>query len=89
MNINYYTKIFIKNNMLGIGNVALSLTDHKHASNVVEKAYIAMVPRTFEKLSSNAKINVSARNAVLSDLANKFVDYFKAPAPQTQADFDK
>ena len=89
MNINHYTKIFIKNIMLGAGNVHLSLANHDHVLLAVEKAYIAMQPRTFEKLISNAKINIAAKKAVLKDLANKFVDYFKAPAPTTQADFDK
>ena len=48
-----------------------------------------MQPRTFEKLISNAKINIVAKKAVLKDLTDKFVDYFKAPAPATQAEFDK
>lgn len=89
MNINRYTKIFIKNIMLGLGNVHLSLTNHDHVFHAVGKAYIAMQPRTFEKLSPTAKIILSAKNTVLSDLAQKFVDYFKSPAPATQGDFDK
>ena len=89
MNINHYTKIFIKNIMLGLGNVHLSLTNHDHVFHAVEKAYIAMQPRTFEKINPNAKINTTAKKAVLKDLAAKFVDYFKAPAGATQADFDK
>ena len=89
MNINYYTKIFIKNVMLGLGNVHLSLTNHKHVLCAIKKAHGAMSPRTFETLSPTATIIRSAKNAVLGDLARKFVDYFKAPAPATQADFDK
>ena len=89
MNINHYTEIFIKNVMFGAGNVHLSLTGSDHVLLAVEKAYIAMQPRTFENLISNAKINIVAKKAVLKDLTDKFVDYFKAPAPATQAEFDK
>ena len=49
MNINHYTKIFIKNVMLGLGNVRLSLTNHTHVLHAVERAYIAMTPRTLGK----------------------------------------
>lgn len=89
MNSNRYTKIFIKNIMLSAGNIHLSLTNADHVLLAVERAYIAMQPRTFEKINPNAKINTTAKKAVLKDLAAKFVDYFKAPAPATQADFDK
>lgn len=89
MNINHYTKIFIKNIMLGLGNVHLSLSDKGQISKVLEKAYITMSPRTFDKARDDAKICTAAKKAVLSELAQKFVDYFKAPAPATQADFDK
>jgi hypothetical protein len=89
MNINHYTKIFIKNIMLGLGNVHLSLTNHDHVLHAVEKAYIAMSPRTFDKLRADAEIDVVAKKAVLSELAQKSVDYFKAPAPATQAKFDE
>ena len=89
MNINHYTKIFIKNIMLGLGNVHLSLTNHDHVLHAVEKAYIAMSPRTFDKLRDDAEIDVVAKKAVLSKLAQKVVDYFKAPAPATQAKFDE
>ena len=89
MNINPYTKIFIKNIMLGAGNAHLSLTNLDHVLLAVEKAYIAMQPRTFEKLSPTAKIIRSAKNAVLNEFAQKFVDYFNAPAPATQAKFDE
>lgn len=89
MNINRYTKIFIKNIMLGLGNVHLSLTDSAHVLLVVEKAYLSMQPRTFERLRKNARINVTAKKVVLKNLTDKFVDYFKAPAPTTQDEFDK
>lgn len=89
MNINRYTKIFIKNIMLGLGNVHLSLTDSAHVLLVVEKAYLSMQPRTFERLRKNARINVIAKKVVLKNLTDKFVDYFKAPAPTTQDEFDK
>ena len=89
MNINYYTKIFIKNIMLGLGNVHLSLTNHDHVLHAVEKAYLSMQPRTFERIMPSATINVAAKKAVLKDFTNKFVDYFKVPAPATQGDFDR
>ena len=89
MNINHYTKIFIKNIMLGAGNVHLSLIDPDHVLLAVEKAYIAMAPRTFDKLREDAEIDVATKKSVLRELAEKFVDYFKSPAPATQADFDK
>ena len=88
MNINYYTKIFIKNIMIGSGDVRLSLTNFAHVLLVVEKAYLSMQPRTFERIMPSATINVAAKKAVLKDLTNEFVAYFNAPAPATQADFD-
>ena len=58
MNINHYTKIFIKNIMLGLGNVHLSLTNHDHVLHAVEKAYIAMTPRTLGRgKTKGAKIS--------------------------------
>lgn len=89
MNINRYTKIFIKNVMFGVGNVHLSLTNRNHVLLAVKKAYGAMQPRTYKKTSSATSISTSARRSVLSDLADRFVEYFKAPAPATQTDFDK
>ena len=90
MNINRYTKIFIKNIMLGLGNVHLSLTNHDHVLHAVEKAYIAMSPRTLGKGKlKGAKISPRNKAIVLSKLAAVFVDYFKSSAPATQADFDK
>lgn len=89
MNINKYTKIFIKNIMIGAGDERLSLTNAAHVFLVVEKAYLSMQPRTFERIMPSATINVTTKKAVLKDLTNKFVDYFKTPAPATQADFDK
>lgn len=89
MNINRYTKIFIKNVMLGLGNVHLSLTNHKHVLCAVKKAYGAMSPRTLGRGKlSGARIHAPALTSVLSTLANDFVDYFSKPAPKTQADFD-
>ena len=89
MNINCQTKIFIKNVMLGLGNVHLSLFENGQIAKVLEKAYIAMSPRTFEKVRDDAEIDAVAKKAVLSELAQKFVDYFKGKTPATQADFDK
>lgn len=89
MNINQYTKIFIKNIMLGLGNVHLSLLNKCQVYKILEKAYIAMSPRTFEKMRDDAEIDSTKKKAVLYELAQKFVDYFKAPAPATQANFDK
>ena len=89
MNIDHYTKIFIKNIMLGAGDVHLSLTNFDHVLLVVEKAYLSMQPRTFTRISGNEKINIEKRKAELKDLTNKFIDYFQAPAPKTQAEFDK
>ena len=77
MNINHYTKIFIKNIMLDVGDVHLSLTDPDHVLLAVEKAYIAMQPRTFEKLRGDAEIDVVAKKAVLRKLAEKFVSLVK------------
>ena len=88
MNINHFTKIFIKNIMLGAGDVYLSLIDVDRVYLAVQKAYMAMQPRNFGKKVSTAKISVQAKKAVLWDLSQKFVDYFKSPAPQTQANFD-
>ena len=89
MNINHYTKIFIKNIMLGLGNVHLSLTNHKHVLCAVKKAYGAMSPRTLGRgRLPGARIHAPALTSVLSTLANDFVDYFSKPAPKTQADFD-
>ena len=89
MNINHYTKIFIKNIMLGLGNVHLSLTKQDYVFQAVDRAYIAMSPRTYVKLRPNARIIRFAKIGVLSDLAQKFVEYFNAPAPKTQAGFDE
>ena len=89
MNINRYTKIFIKNIMFGLGNVHLSLFNKCQVYKVLEKAYIAMAPRTFDNLRDDAEIDSAKKREVLFELAQKFVDYFKAPAPATQADFDK
>lgn len=89
MNIDCYTKIFIKNTLLGLGDVCPSLTNNIHVLCVVKKSYRDMQPRTFKKLSDDAKIDAMAKKFVLIDLANQFVDYFKAPAPATQAEFDK
>ena len=89
MNINRYTKIFIKNVMLGLGNVHLSLLNKCQVYKVLEKAYIAMSPRTFEKMRDDAEIDNAKKKEVLYELAQKFVDYFKAPAPATQAKFDE
>ena len=89
MNINHYTKIFIKNIMLGLGNVHLSLTNHKHVLCAVKKAYVAMSPRTLGRgRLPGARIHAPALTSVLSTLANDFVDYFSKPAPKTQAVFD-
>ncbi len=89
MNINRYTKIFIKNVMMGLGNVHLSLTNHKHVLCAVKKAYGAMSPRTLGRGKLHgAKIHAPTLTSVLSTLANDFVDYFSKPAPKTQADFD-
>ena len=90
MNINQYTKIFIKNIMLGVGNVHLLLTNHEHVFHAVEKAYIAMTPRTLGRgKAKGAKISAKNKIIVLSNLADVFVDYFKSPAPATQIEFDK
>ena len=89
MNINRYTKIFIKNIMLGLGNVHLSLLNKCQVYKVLEKAYIAMSPRTFDKLRDDAEIDSAKKKEVLYELAQKFVDYFKALAPTNQAEFDK
>ena len=90
MNINRYTKIFIKNIMLGLGNVHLSLTNHDHVFHAVEKAYIAMTPRTLGRgKAKGAKISAKNKIIVLSNLADAFVDYFKSPAPATQIEFDE
>jgi len=90
MNINRYTKIFIKNVMLGLGNVHLSLTNHDHVFHAVEKAYIAMTPRTLGRgKAKGAKISAKNKIIVLSNLADVFVDYFKSPAPATQIEFDE
>lgn len=89
MNINRHTKIFIKNIMIGSGDVRLSLTNFAHVWLVVEKAYLSMQPRTFEKLHSGAKIDQVAKKAVLKNLTDKFIAYFKVTAPVTQTDFDK
>ena len=90
MNINHYTKIFIKNIMLGAGNVHLSLTDPDHVLIAVERAYIAMTPRTLGRgKTKGAKISPKNKVAVLSKLASIFVDYFGNNAPATQADFDE
>ena len=48
-----------------------------------------MSPRTFDKLRDDAEIDSAKKKDVLYELAQKFVDYFKAPAPATQAEFDK
>ena len=89
MNINHCTKIFIKNIMLGAGNVHLSLTDPDHVLLAVEKAYGAMSPRTLGRgRLPGARIHAPKLTTVLSTLANDFVDYFSKPAPKTQADFD-
>ena len=48
-----------------------------------------MQPRTFKKLRDDAKIDAMAKKFILIDLANQFVDYFKALALATQAKFDK
>ena len=89
MNIDCYTKIFIKNTMLGLGDVCLSLTNCAYVFQEIERAYRDMQPRTFKKLRDDAKIDAMAKKFILIDLANQFVDYFKAPAPATQAKFDK
>lgn len=90
MNLNYYGRIFIKNVMLGLGNVHLSLTNRDHVFHAVEKAYIAMTPRTLGRGKAvGASISPIARRAVLSSLADDFVDYFRKPAPKTQAEFDE
>ena len=89
MNINRYTKIFIKNIMLGLGNVHLSLFDKDQIFGVLQKAYTAMSPRTLVKTPSATPLSSRARLSVLSDLSQIFVDYFKAPAPANQADFDE
>ena len=57
MNINRYTKIFIKNIMLGLGNVHLSLLNKCQVYKIIEKAYIAMSPRNFEKMRDDAEID--------------------------------
>ena len=81
MNINHYTKIFIKNIMLGLGNVHLSLFDKDHIFKVLQKAYMAMSPRTLGKgKAKGAKISIKNRNIVLSTLADKFIDYFSSSA---------
>ena len=79
MNINHYTKIFIKNIMLGLGSVHLSLTNHDHVLHAIEKAYIAMSPRTLGRGKvKGAKISTKDRNHILSNLADKFVGYFSS-----------
>ena len=89
MNINHYTKIFIKNVMLGLGNEHLSLTNHKHVLCAVKKAYGAMSSRTLGRGKlPGARIHAPTLTTVLSTLANDFVDYFSKPAPKTQAVFD-
>ena len=48
-----------------------------------------MTPRTLGKGKlKGAKISRKNKSLVLSNLASVFVDYFKAPAPATQAEFD-
>ena len=89
MNINRYTKIFINNIMLRLGNEHLSLTNRKHVLCAVKKAYGAMSPRTLGRgRRPGARIYAPTLTTVLSTLANDFVDYFSKPAPKTQADFD-
>lgn len=89
MNINKHTKIFIKNIMLGVGNVHLSLLNRYHVLAAVKKAYITMEPRTLGRgKPQGAKIDVNLKERALRCLALEFVNYFKAPAPQSQADFD-
>ena len=79
MNINRCTKIFIKNVMLGLCNVHLSLTNHKHVLCAVKKAYGAMSPRRLARgRLPGARIHAPALTSVLSTLANDFVDYFSA-----------
>ena len=76
--------------MLGLGNVHLSLTNHDHVFHAVEKAYIAMTPRTLGRgKAKGAKISAKNKIIVLSNLADVFVDYFKSPAPATQIEFDE
>ena len=89
MNINRYTKIFVKNIMLELGDTHLSLTNHKHVLHAVESAYLAMMPKTLSKGKlPGPGINPIVLTVVLSRLANDFVDYFSKPAPKSQADFD-
>ena len=89
MNINKYTKIFIKNIMLGVGDVHLSLFNRHHVLAVVKKAYITMEPRTLGRgKPQGAKIDAVLKERALCCLALEFVNYFKAPAPKSQTDFD-
>lgn len=90
MNINHYTKIFIKNIMFGLGNVHLSLLDESQVYKVIEKAYIAMTPRTLGKgKEKGAKISPKNKAIIFSNLASVFVDYFKARPFVTQQEFDE
>ena len=89
MNINHETEIFIKNMMLGVGSVHLSLADPALALRIIEKSYENMQPRTFKKVRPSAKIDEWEKKAVLTELANRFVAYFAAPPLATQAEFDE
>ena len=89
MNINRYTKIFIKNTLLGLGDVCLSLTNHDHLLHVVEIAYRDMQPRTFKKNVPNARIDALERKSVLFGLTEKFVEYFKGAFFSSQEQFDE
>ena len=89
MNINRYTKIFIKNTLLGLGDVCPSLTNYIHVLRALERAYRDMQPRTFKKNMPNARIDALARKSVLFGLAKKFVEYFKGVFFSSQEQFDE
>ncbi|MBE5751532.1 MAG: hypothetical protein E7357_03890 [Clostridiales bacterium] len=88
----YYTKlteVFAKNIMLRAGRRQLSVRNKDDILHAVDGAYLSMQPRTYKKVKvQNTATKKLNRTGVLDNLAQRFEDYFNAPALKTQADFD-
>jgi hypothetical protein len=80
MNITPLTKIFIKNIMFRSKNKLLSIMNEEDVILSVTKAYEAMQPRTFKKITTTAKINNSSKKLLFKNIAKYIVDYFNNPS---------
>lgn len=70
---------------------SMSPTNKEDVLLAVKKAYIDMTPRTIKGLAGVHKLEDFEKefNEILSELVDRFVDYFKSDLPQNEKEFDE